>query len=54
VVSTIKFACVDINRAITLNPPPMAASYEPDCASRCLRAMTLFDTPTFHDDPPSD
>jgi len=22
-----------INRAITLNPPPMAASCEPDCAS---------------------
>ncbi len=35
-ISTIKFTCVDINRAITLNPLLTAASYERDCASRYL------------------
>ena len=39
-----------INRAITLNPPPMAASCEPDCASRCLRARASGDIHKSHDD----
>jgi hypothetical protein len=28
--------------------------YDADCASQFRRATTLVDTPTFHDDPPSD
>jgi hypothetical protein len=38
-ISTINsnlLTCVDINRAITFSPPPTAASYERDCASRFL------------------
>src|SRR5712671_2942579 len=39
-----------INRATMLNPPLMAASCEPDCASRCLRARASEDTHKSDDD----
>src|SRR3981189_3277049 len=39
-----------MSQRAALNPPLMAASCEPDCASRCLRARASGDAHKSHDD----